>query len=171
MMNNKTKKLILIIVACILAVAIIVLSAVLIIKNLGPCMLNIESKTALAGDDVSLSVSIDKNPGLYIGVMSVKYDTSALTFVSCGNGDVFDEREINSLDGEVVILVSQSGLKDTDKDGVIVNLNFTVKENASKGEYDIRFDFSDREMTGFRNVKDPETYIDFEFQHGKITVK
>lgn len=168
---KKNTKLILIIVACVLAVVILVAGLFIVIKKMRPCTLKIDSKTVLSGDNVTLSVVLDNNPGIYVGAMSIKYDPKVLTFISCANGDVFDERVINGLDGEVVIVLNQTGLKDTKNDGVVVTLTFNVKETAPKGEHNVYFDFADREMTGFRNVKDPEKYIEFKFEHGKITVK
>lgn len=168
------KKLILTVVSIVAAVALVVMGIVLVLKNAGDCKISIESKTALQGDAISLPVSITGNRGLYYGKIVINYDADVLTFVSCANGDVFEECESNNLDGQLVLIVNQTGVQNTKIDGVMAVLNFDINENAPKGVHNISFEVNTDELgdnTAFVTVSDPETFVGFEYENGKVTVK
>lgn len=168
------KKLILIITSIVLVVALLVIGVMLFLGNIGNCKIAIESKTALQGDAVSIPISISKNHGLYYGRIIINYDSDALSFVSCANGEVFEECEANNLDGQLVLMVNQTGVENTKIDGVMATLNFKVNETAPKGNYDINFEINQEspdDATCFVNVSEPENFIAFEHENGKITVK
>lgn len=169
MMNKKLKKLVLIIVASILAAVLLTfatIGAVKYVKNhVGTTVISFENKIALAGDTVKLPFSIIKNHGIWGGQIIIKYDAAALEFVSCANGDVFDECEVNGTDGSVNLVVNQSEMTNSKLNGIIATLNFRIKENAKKGNYTI--DFS--ETTNFCD-KDGEM-LEPILKNGAITVK
>lgn len=169
-MKKKTKKLILIIVAAILAAVLLVFATIATVKyvknNVGDTVISLENQTALAGDTVKIPFSINKNHGIWGGEIQINYDADALEFVSCANGSVFDECQANSNEGFVKLIVNQSGEFDVSKtNGLIATLNFKIKENAKKGDYNIEFD----EITNFCD-KDTQI-IEVVFENGKITVK
>ena len=145
-MKKKTKKVILIIVSAVLAVALLAVGTVFAVKyiknNVGTTVISFESKTALSGDNVQLSFEISKNHGIWGGQIKINYDATAISFVSCANGNVFDECEVNDVDGSVNLLLNQLELKSSDINGIIATLNFKIKENAKKGDYKIEFDKS-----------------------------
>lgn len=168
-MNKKTKKLVLIIIAAVLAVALVTVGTIYGIKYIrnyvGDTVISFESKTALAGDNVKLPISIIKNHGIWGGQIIVSYDADTLEFVSCANGDVFDECETNSADGTVNLVVNQTEIENNHKNGIIATLNFKIKENAQNGDYTIQFD----ETTNFCD-KDAQL-IELTLNNGIITVK
>ncbi|MBQ8740990.1 MAG: hypothetical protein IJY79_05530 [Clostridia bacterium] len=151
----KNKKIIIIIAAVVLAVAILVTGIVLISKNLGDTTVYLDEKKALAGDTVQIPLSISKNHGIWGGQIIINYDSDAISFVSCSNGEVFDECEVNNNVGEVVILVTQSELEDTKESGLIANLNFKVKVSADKGDYDIIFNAETNFCDSDENMVEP----------------
>ncbi len=167
------KKIILIIVASVLAVALVTTGTIFVIKyinnNVGNTVLSFESKTALAGDIVKMPITLNKNHGFYYGQITVSYNADAIEFVSCASGEIFDECEVNDVDGTVVMLVNQSDLSNTKINGTLATLNFKIKETAAKGEYKIEFVHD--EQTAFCNLSEPENLIIPELISGIITVK
>ncbi len=159
------KKLVLIISSFVLALAVLICGAILIVKNTGDTVITLSNATALAGDTVELPLEITKNHGIWGGQIIINYDTDAINFVSCSNGEVFDECEVNNNDGEVVLLVTQSALENTNVNGLIANLNFKIKISADKGSYDITFNAD----TNF--CDSDEKLIELTLNKGKITVK
>lgn len=168
-MNKKIKKLVLIIVSALLAVALLTFGTIKVIsyvKNyVGDTTVYFENQTALSGDTVKLPLSITKNHGLWAGLLKVKYDTAGLEFVSCANGAVFDECEVEAGDGTVSIIVNMSELEDVKENGLVVTLNFKVKENAKKGDYNVQLNAD----TEFCDLNGEEK--DVVLQKGTITVK
>ena len=145
-MNKKIKKLILIIVASVLAVALVTTGTIFAVKyiknNFGDTVISFENKTALTGDTVKIPIIVKKNHGLWGGQIKINYNANVLDFISCANGDVFDECEVNDTDGSVNLLVNQSELNDSKNNGTIATLNFKIKETAKKGNCEIVFDQS-----------------------------
>ncbi len=173
-MNKKTK-ISIIIATLILAVAIIVSGALLIVNNVGKTTLFIESETALAGDTVRLPISINKNHGLFVGQIVIKYNADALEFVSYSNGDVFLQCGANDDDGTVIIILNHNGIENTKSDGVVATLNFEIKETTLKGEYPISFYLPENVEDGtyfakVQNLED-ESWIIPNCENGKIIVK
>lgn len=168
-MRKKTKKLILIIISSVLAVALITVGTVFAVdlfkNHIGTTVISFENKTALGGDTVQLSFGVVKNHGIWGGQIKINYDATAISFVSCANGSVFDECEINSNDGSVNLVVNQSDLEDSKANGTIATLNFKIKENAKKGDYKIEFD----EITNFCDAN--SEIIEPILENGVITVK
>ena len=168
-MKKKTKKIVIIIVSVILAVALIAMGIAFLVKyiknNVGDTAIKFESQTALAGDTVKVPITISKNHGLFAGQIKIAYNPNTLSFVSCANGDVFDECEANANAGVLPILVTQSFLENTKLTGTVATVNFEIKEGAEKGVSDLIFD----DTTDFCD-KDSE-FIDVKSENGKITVK
>ena len=161
------KKLILIIVSSVLAVALFATGVIFLVKNLGGFTVSLNSQKALAGNTVEIPISLSKNVGLYYGQVVINYDSDNLSLASCVQGDVFEEFEYKDIDGTVNILVNQLGLTNAEEDGTIATLVFYVKESADKGVYEITFG----EESAFCNVSDPENLIIPTFENGKISVK
>ncbi len=161
------KKLVLIIVSSVLAVALLVTGVIFLVKNTVGCTVSLNSQKALAGNTVEIPISLSKNVGLYYGQLVINYDSENLSLASCVGGNVFEEFEYSDVDGTVNILINQLGLTNTKEDGTIATLVFYVKESADKGEYEITFD----KESAFCNVSDPEDLITPIFKNGKITVK
>ena len=163
------KKLILIIVATILSAALITTGTIFAVRyiktHVGKTVISFENETALAGDTVKLSFSINKNHGLWGGQIKINYDAKSLEFISCTNGNVFDECEINDTNGSVILVVNQSELVDSNVNGIIATLNFQINETAAKGDYEIEFD----QITNFCDQE--SELVEPILQNGKITVK
>ncbi len=167
-MNKKVKKLVLII-AVVLALVLLTFGTVKVVKYVknyvGDTTIYFENQTALTGDTVKLPLSITKNHGLWAGLLKIKYDSSALEFVSCANGTVFDECEVEAGKDIVSIIINMSELQDVKENGLVVTLNFKVKENAKKGSYNVECSTD----TEFCDVNgEPKGIV---LEKGSITVK
>ncbi len=138
------KKLIFKICIVVLIVAIISVGTFFTVKyiknNIGDTVISLEGTTALAGDTIKIPFSISKNHGLWGGQIKINYDEKAFEFISCANGDVFDECEVNNNTGSVNLIVNQTVLANTKEDGLVASLNFKVKNLAKNGNYEISFD-------------------------------
>lgn len=168
-MSKGIKKILLIIIAAVLAVALITLATMNVIKYIknyvGDTVISFENQTALTGDTVKIPFSIIKNHGLWGGQVKINYDANVLEFVSCANGSVFDECEVNGAKGSVNLIVNESGLDDSKANGTIATLNFKIKETAKKGDCKIEFD----KTTTF--CDNEGEIIEIKFTDGIITVK
>lgn len=159
MKNLLKEKLIPIIGLSILVVVLIVSTVLLLVKNVGKTILQIESQKVIPGNEISIPITIDKNHGFFNGQIILEYDSGALEFISCENGEVFDECTAYRPNGEdsIIIVVEQTAkLENTEVDGVVAMLNFKVRESAKKGTYPISFYLPEtvEEGTCFIKVQD-----------------
>lgn len=163
-MSRKCKS-ILIIVSAVLAVALITGAVFLILNNIGDPTVSINSKSAKAGEMVEISLSVDKNPGIWGGQVILKYDSDALSFDSYSNGKVFDRCDCNDDSGTLTLLLTQAELKNAKKNGRAAIIRFKINDNAAKGDYNISFN----KDTNFCNAD--EKLIEPTLENGTVTVK
>lgn len=91
------------------------------------------------GDEVTIPVVISDSPGISTFFFVVKYDPSALSFVSADKGEVLSSGTFtpvnNSVNGELSLLwYTVDG--DITKDGILMNVKFRINELA-RGNYDL----------------------------------
>lgn len=99
-------------------------------------VLTFESTNAKPGDTVTIPVTLKKNPGLWGAQFSIVYDKNVFTVSACSNGVILDEFNYHDdQDGVLRVLITNSELADSKKDGLLCNLIFTVKDDAAAGEY------------------------------------
>lgn len=168
---NKRQKTNIIILASVVGLALVVIAAVCIIKdikyNVGNTEVYIESKTALAGDTVKAPIVVAKNcgDGLWGAQIEIDYDSDALEFVSCANGEMLEICQPNSETGRVIIVLENADKDNVKKNGTLATLNFKIKEGTVKGDYNLKFS----ENSAFATVDGEMIYPDF--KDGVITVK
>lgn len=132
--------------------------------------ITLESIEAEAGQDVSVKVFIENNPGIWGIDLKISYDKSTLSLTSVENGDFFQSAEWTQgkLDADVYILSYEASGFDniTTKSGTLATLNFTVSDNASAGDYSINASYNVGDII---NVDFDD--ISFNILNGRITVK
>lgn len=160
-----SKKLLFPIVAVALAIITVVVGVFVIMDNVGDCVVSIQTQNVLIGDTVSVPVVIEKNPGIWGGQIIIDYNSKNLSYVSMSKGEVFEECEVNDAGDCVVLLVTQTMLENSKKDGTVAVLNFRVKTTSSKGKQSLSFN----KETNFCNVD--EKMIEPELKDGTIVVK
>ena len=127
----------------------------------------VSSKEAKRGSTVEVTVALKNNPGIASIILSVAFDSDALTLTeviynSSIGGQTVQPQNMNS----PVKLYWINGFADAEGDFVLATLKFTVKSGATVGDHNITLSY---------NVDDvydiSETNLPFEIVTGKITVK
>lgn len=108
--------------------------------------ITVESKTASRGQDVTLQVAIENNPGFSALQAAVRYDTQNLTLVSA-------ENKIPSMIMTPGNSYVWDGTENYTDDGNILTLTFKINEEAPEGEYEIQLIFMSASNDAFEEVK------------------
>lgn len=174
------KKLLIGIIAGILALVLIAVGVVLIVKynnrdvdpseiaDLPPVkggVITFEDQETGCGETVRIPLSIKRNPGIWGAQITIDFDDDNLEFVSVSNGDIFDECEVNTEDGKINLLINEKALENTKQNGTIATITFKVSDEASLGEYEI----SVNKRSSLCNRRG--ALVIPEFKIGTITVK
>ena len=130
-----------------------------------PLTLEVSSKTAVKGSEISIPVVITSNPGINTMKVTLDYDKTALELTAVENGDVFSELEEVYLASEKPIIINTNALTNTDAVGTAFTLKFKVKENAALGEYSLTLTHDPEDVFNLDEVSIPLTVT-----NGKITV-
>ena len=174
------KRLLIGIIAGVLALILIAVGVVLIVKHrnrdidmseigdLPPVkggIITFDDQETSGGKTVKIPLIIKRNPGMWGAQLTLNYDSDNLEFVSVLKGDVFDECEVNAEGGKINILINEKALENTKQNGTIAIITFNIGENTKSGDYKISID----ERTNFCNRKG--ALVIPEFEVGTITVK
>lgn len=120
---------------------------------------------ANTGKKVSVPIKLSKNPGINAAQLIFEYDSSVFTYNGCENGDILDECEDAESGGVIRVLVQNGGIEDSNKNGTLVSLSFTVKDGASAGTYTVKV--SNKSMI----CNSDEVIVVPEILDGQVTVK
>lgn len=132
--------------------------------------ITLESVTAESGQEVSVKVLIENNPGIWGVGLKISYDKTALTLISVDNGDFYQASEWtkgNLASAVYILSYEASGFDDiTTQSGILATLNFKVSDTASAGDYEVTASYNPGDIINV-NFDD----IDFTITNGKVTVK
>lgn len=96
------------------------------------------------GKTVQYAVTLENNPGLWAVKFTASYDSEALKLTAVKAGDIFTEEEITSpqelTDTPYVFLGVKNALENTDKEGVVVTLEFEVDQDAQAKDYEVKLE-------------------------------
>lgn len=96
------------------------------------------------GKTVQYAVTLENNPGLWAVKFKASYDSEALKLTAVKAGDIFTEEEITPpqelTDTPYVFLGVKNTLEDTDKEGVVVTLEFEVDKDAQAKDYEVKLE-------------------------------
>lgn len=96
------------------------------------------------GKTVQYAVTLENNPGLWAVKFTASYDSEALKLTVVKAGDIFTEEEITSpqelADTPYVFLGVKNALENTDKEGVVVTLEFEVDQDAQAKDYEVKLE-------------------------------
>lgn len=96
------------------------------------------------GKTVQYAVTLENNPGLWAVKFTASYDSEALKLTAVKAGDIFTEEEITSpqelADTPYVFLGVKNTLENTDKEGVVVTLEFEVDQDAQAKDYEVKLE-------------------------------
>jgi hypothetical protein len=93
-------------------------------------VLTVSDRAVMKGNTVTVPVTLTQNCGIAGMVLTVNYDTTAMTLTGVSNGALFSTLE----NGENIVLLHS---RDVLTDGVVVTLTFTVDSDAPLGDYEI----------------------------------
>ena len=96
------------------------------------------------GKTVQYAVTLENNPGLWAVKFTASYDSEALKLTAVKAGDIFTEEEITPpqelTDIPYVFLGVKNTLENTDKEGVVVTLEFEVDKDAQAKDYEVKLE-------------------------------
>lgn len=96
------------------------------------------------GKTVQYAVTLENNPGLWAVKFTASYDCEALKLTAVKAGDIFTEEEITPpqelTDTPYVFLGVKNTLENTDKEGVVVTLEFEVDKDAQAKDYEVKLE-------------------------------
>lgn len=96
------------------------------------------------GKTVQYAVTLENNPGLWAVKFTASYDSEALKLTAVKAGDIFTEEEITPpqelTDTPYVFLGVKNTLENTDKEGVVVTLEFEVDKDAQEKDYEVKLE-------------------------------
>ena len=95
-----------------------------------PARLVVSSARAKVGEQFTVTVSLEDNPGIAGLELKLDYDTTALTLDSVTNGDLF-----SGFESSRQIIFDES--ENVTGNGLLMTLTFTVNDGAEDGEYAI----------------------------------
>ncbi len=168
------KKVFIIIISSILALALVITGVILILKssffsnnsNIGSSkntVISVESVSGKKGETVIVPVSIKGNPGFMAMLLEMKYDAKVLKYKGYQKGDFLTNYEFNDVDGTLRFLTLENS--DVDKNGVLVNIEFEILDTNTK-KTDINFNISKNQV-----ANQNQDFVTTEYKNGIVTIK
>ena len=124
----------------------------------------VDSKTASAGNKVTVNVSLKNNPGIMGFKFNVAYDSSVMTLENAESVGIEALYSQNITDNPFVVSW-ESGVSEITTNGEIVKLTFAVKNDAKEGIYPITITYDEDEIY---NLK--EENVHFNIVNGAVNV-
>ena len=129
---------------------------------------SVSSDRGRAGDTVSVTVSVKRNPGIAGFRHTLQFDPTVLKFVSVEGAEVLQP-------GNLVVNEEQAGSgqitlvwfnpTDIDADGELYTLTFEILEGAAEGASDVTLSFEDKD-----NQNAAGEYVFFQVKSGGVEV-
>lgn len=164
------KKIVIIAVAAVLALALVITGTVILVKNLfkgtsgsyDDFTITVGDVEGKIGDTVKVPVTCYENPGFMAIIGNFTYDSTLLEYVGYKEGDVLSDYDFNDKGDELAFLSLEDG--DVDNNGVLFYLEFKiVAEKAT--ETDLKLTI---ENEGICNID--EEIIPVEIVNGSVKI-
>lgn len=97
---------------------------------------SISNETAFSGETVTVSVNISNNPGIKIMSFCITYNSDILEYKGYNKGYLKNYTVQNYSDGGYIIFLSKESA-DIKQDGMIISIDFKIKDGAKSGKYQI----------------------------------
>lgn len=171
------KKLILIIVASVLALAVVITGAVLLAKSFfkgssdsgsegsatkSSITVSVGTAEGEVGSTVKIPVSCSDNPGFMAIVGDIVYDNAKLKYVGYEKGDFLTDYSFNDKGGVLTFLSVEDG--DVKDNGVLFNLKFEIIAEDS-GKTDVKVVIEEDEICNMN-----EELIPVVCKNGSVTI-
>lgn len=163
------KKVVIIVAAVVLAVALVITGTVLILKSSfggsasGDPTITVGTVSGSKGDTVKVPVEISGNPGIMAFLLEFNYDKDALEYTGYKEGNFLTGYDVNATEGTVKFLNLED--KDVKKDGTLIYLEFKILDD-SKSESEIELVIGENSICNYN-----EETIDVAAVNGKVKIK
>ena len=121
------------------------------------------------GETVTISVSLENNPGFVNMSLDIDYDHSALVLTEIVDTGILSGKmhspTISDIDSYRLIWANDTARSDFTGNGIVVNLVFRVTDHAKQGEYPVRVSVPKNGIINY-NMKN----VDFQLKDGSIKV-
>lgn len=135
------------------------------------CKLTVIGRNAKTSEEIEIPVELKNNPGILGFTITIRYDEEIFELIDIKNGDVFDgvlqftKPQIYT-DGCRCLWDGLNIDKDNVRDGVLIRLNFHVRDTAKKGKYPIIV-----ECAGNDVIDDNLENVPVEIKNGEINIE
>ena len=103
----------------------------------------VSSVTGLVGKEVSVTVKLNKNPGITSANLTLDFDTEVFTLTNVSDGGIFGMQfHSDDLDSPYTLCWVNDTAEDITTEGILVTLTFVINQNAKAGEYGIGLSYS-----------------------------
>ena len=164
------KKIIIITVSVIVAVALIATGLVFLLKsnfksndsNTDNTLISIEDVEGKVGEKVKVPVKIKNNPGIMAMVIEFKYDPKALKYLGYDKGTFLNDYQFADDNGTLRFL----NLEDNDlkKDGVLVYIEFEVLD-SKESKTEVKINDKQVQISNY-----DEKLLESEFKNGFVNI-
>lgn len=110
--------------------------------------ISLSNVTAASGETVKIDINITDNPGIMAMTFSITYDSNNFEHISDTNGFISSSYTIKNHPDKGHLIFVNVESKDIATNGVILSLEFKVKDNAAPGKHTITLANQDREKYG-----------------------
>ena len=136
----------------LIAVFVFTLSAVAFATGV---KVSLTSEPVYQGEDVIVKVNMDENPGSIASVITVEYDSEALTLKAVKDMGIMGENNHSdnlSDDKYFLSWFNPLSKEDFDETGTIAELTFTAGEDVPAGNYEVKIDVVEMYNTNLQAV-------------------
>lgn len=103
-------------------------------------VITVDTVSAIAGDTVTVKVSIDNNPGIAAVTISVKYDSASLTYIDYEEG-LFAAPTVNCVTKKSLVRFVAVQNENMTENGILFSLSFKVKDGVTLGLKDVKVEY------------------------------
>lgn len=124
----------------------------------------VENIETSRGKEILVPVVLKNNPGIMASAFEINYNTDVLEYNGYTEGDVFENYKFIEKENSIFFTNIENG--DVKKDGVIFNLKFKVKENASLGDTKIDINITNQSFVNYN-----EEFVNLNGGNAIVTIK
>lgn len=111
-------------------------------ENIYKGKISIDTVSAVTGDTIIVPIRITENPGLMATTISITYDSAALELNYYYKGNILRDYTVVPHPDKNIIRFVNCESADKTSDGVLVNLQFKVKDTAEAGFHKMSIEYN-----------------------------
>ena len=151
---------------CLCAVAFLSTPALVSAVGNNEAAFVVEKVSGYAGDEVTVDINVNNNPGIATAKVTVTYDSDVLELKSITNGTVMEGALYQGPQYlESPFSLSWVVLENKTSDGVLATLTFAIKDSAELGDASIELTYNPKDVINLE-----EEPVTFAVENGSVTV-